>query len=264
MRLITEEVVKKIIKAGKLIVDGELRLPADCMLTPSAKAVVIDYKLKLVQPDKRTQSSHTTNSRTGSSGARQVGTGSTGGRYQLPDGSTIDVKPEHMTQLTGNQLVPKDDARIRLRGEIDILISELLKAQWRIAQLGYQALVDDLEDVYGYIGALSRAEVLEEPFEAQRVIGLSYDEVHEMSHHPKRFFGRGHLFNISYTEGEPTLLLNALRAQARRAELTFYEAFKTDDGSVSRPDLMEGYNRLSSIFYVLCLRAVTNEYGEQQ
>jgi ethanolamine utilization cobalamin adenosyltransferase len=168
-----------------------------------------------------------------------------------------------MTQLSGRVLVYKDDPRIRLRGEIDLLIAELLKAQLRADQLGVKQLVDDLEDVYRFVKALSSAEVNDAPFAMDTVIGLDYGQIREVSHHPKKYFGREHLFNISYREGELTILLNTLRAISRKAEILFYEAFKEEDGSVPRKDLMEGFNRLSSVLYILCLRSATAFYDRQ-
>jgi len=251
MKLITEDIIKKIIKAGKLVVDGELQLPADCMLTPSAQAVVIEQKLSLRLLDKP-------------EGQEKAFSKSPHGRcYKTADGRSFDYKPEHMTQLSGDLLVTKDNPRIRLRGEIDILIAELLKVQWRAAALGCTPLVSDLEDVYSYIKQLSSAEVRDEPFIVATVIGYDYQQIRSVSHHPNKHFGRGHLFNISYQEGELPLLLNALRALSRRTELAFFEAFKEKDG-VQRPDLMEGFNRLSSALSILSLRAVSGYYGEMK
>lgn len=266
MRLITEETIKKIIKAGKFVNGDCLELPADCLLTPSAKAAVIDCKLTLVQGTEQAAvqqaiRAKTQESRSGAGAATQDASAGKM-RYTLPDGSKTAVKPEHMTQLNGTQLVCKDDPRIRLRGEIDLFTAELLKAQLRLDAQGYHHLVQGLQDIYDLTGKLSRAEVLDEPFLEETIIGLSWAEVREVSHHPQKHFGRGHLFNISYREGEAVVLLNALRAFARRVELAFYDAFKQKDGSTSRPDLMEGYNRLSSALYILCLRAVTGVYGE--
>ncbi|MDR2196504.1 MAG: hypothetical protein LBO07_00860 [Coriobacteriales bacterium] len=172
----------------------------------------------------------------------------------------MSEKPEYMTQLSSDVLVFKDDARIRLRGTLDVLMAELLKTQVRVLALGCQKLLVDLEDVARFIGGLSRAEVLDEPFEVTRVAGFDYEEIRTLSHDPNASFGRGHLFELSYREGELTVLLNALRAFSRCCELAFYEAFKTADGTTGRPDLMEGYNRLSSLFYLLCLRASTGYY----
>jgi ethanolamine utilization cobalamin adenosyltransferase len=175
-------------------------------------------------------------------------------------GGIMSDKPEYLTQLAGDALVCKDNARIRLRGEVDLLMAELLKTQLRLKALGCQRLVDDLEEVGSFIKGLSRAEVLDKPFVASDIAGLDYREVRTISHNPKRHFGCDHLFELSYQDGEPSILLNALRARSRCCELAFYEAFKTEAGPTARPDLMEGYNRLSSILYIFCLRAKTGYY----
>jgi len=233
MKLITEDIVKRIIKAGKNVADGELRLPVDCVLTPAARDVVSNARLKLNLSDAPHRSTHA-----------------------HPEAT----KPEYMTHLNKDTLVPKDNLRICLRGEVDIFIAEILKVQIRAAALGTKQLVDDLEDDYGIVRELSRSEIQDEPFTANTVIGLDYSEIRKVSHHPKHYFGREHLFNISYKDGELTVLLNSLRAFSRRCELVFYEAFKQEDNTVTRPDLAEGYNRLSSIIYILCLRAASGQY----
>jgi len=259
MKLVTEANIKKIIKNGNAVQDGELRLSAECLLTPAAQAVLVDHRLKLNQTAKPLKRRPEMRPEIVSAAATDV-PASTKARYQVRGGGFLDEKPEHLTQLSGNLLVPKDDLRIHLRGTVDLLIAEILKTQIRVLALGCQRLVDDLEDVYGFVGQLSRSEVLDQPFQVSTVIGLDYSEIREISHNPNRFFGRGHLFDISYRDGELAVLLNALRAASRDCELAFYEAFKTTDGTVERVDLMAGYNRLSSLFYILCLRAATGEY----
>ena len=47
-------------------------------------------------------------------------------RYRLPGGGWIEEKPEHMTHLNGDTLVPKTHPRIRFRGKMDTLEAELL------------------------------------------------------------------------------------------------------------------------------------------
>jgi len=275
MKLITEDVVKRIINAGKKVVDGELLLPADCLVTPAAMDVITNAHLKLNQGgDKDGDKGTVPMSPSPLSPSPEEGDRGTvplsplspvepaTGRYKVLGDGFLDIKPEHLTQLHNNVLVPKDDPRIHLRGKTDLLIAEMLKVQVRAHAEGAQQLVNDLEDVYSFVGNLSRCEALDEPLSVSTVIGLGFDEIREVSHHPKRYFGRGHLFNISYRDGEFTVLLNGLRALSRQCELTFYEAFKQDDSSVARSDLMEGYNRLSSVFYILCLRAVSGWYGE--
>ena len=46
--------------------------------------------------------------------------------YRTPDGASFAEKPEHMTHLRGNILVPKTHPRIAFRGGIDTLEAELL------------------------------------------------------------------------------------------------------------------------------------------
>ena len=41
--------------------------------------------------------------------------------YRTPDGASFAEKPEHMTHLRGNILVPKTHPRIAFRGGIDTL-----------------------------------------------------------------------------------------------------------------------------------------------
>ena len=60
--------------------------------------------------------------------------------YRLANGAVLREKPEHMTHLKGNLLVPKTHPRIALRGRLDSLEAELLLCQlncekWR-AELG--------------------------------------------------------------------------------------------------------------------------------
>ena len=47
-------------------------------------------------------------------------------RYRLLSGGYAEEKPEHMTHLRGDVLVPKTHPRIRFRGMIDRLEAELL------------------------------------------------------------------------------------------------------------------------------------------
>ena len=47
-------------------------------------------------------------------------------RWQLLGGGYVEEKPEHMTHLNGEVLVPKTHPRIRFRGAMDTLEAELL------------------------------------------------------------------------------------------------------------------------------------------
>src|SRR5574344_983872 len=47
-------------------------------------------------------------------------------RYRLLNGGYVEEKPEHMTHLHGDVLVPKTHPRIVFRGKMDTLESELI------------------------------------------------------------------------------------------------------------------------------------------
>ena len=45
----------------------------------------------------------------------------------------MEEKPEEMTHLRGNRLVPKTHPRIRFRGQLDSLMAQVLELQCRAA-----------------------------------------------------------------------------------------------------------------------------------
>ena len=47
-------------------------------------------------------------------------------KYRLMGGGWLEEKPEHMTHLNGDTLVPKTHPRILFRGKLDTLEAELL------------------------------------------------------------------------------------------------------------------------------------------
>lgn len=256
MNLITEDGIKKIIKNGQLITNNELILPKNSMLTPSAKSILADHKLKLVLIDDQIEQKRTTQVMSNASdmAAKKIG------KFILESGGYLNEKPEHMTQVYGNLLVNKDHKRIKLRGEVDLLMGEIMKVQIRAKELNLNNLVSDLQEVFEYIGELSRSEVLNESINTSQVLGFNHQEIREMSHNPKKYFDHEHLFNITYELGEIPILLNSLRALIRKTEVACYEAFKLTDSTVERGDLMQGYNRLSSVMYIIIFKYLDHQY----
>ena len=57
-------------------------------------------------------------------------------RYRLLDGGFLEEKPEHMTHLHSDLLVPKTHPRILFRGKMDTLEAELLIAVTELPQWG--------------------------------------------------------------------------------------------------------------------------------
>ena len=107
--------------------------------------------------------------------------------YRTPDGAAFAEKPEHMTHLRGNILVPKTHPRIAFRGGIDTLEAELLLC----AQAADGPLRQTLCAMLDFARSLIRADVLDEPVQAVRFLGLDDDGLREHSHHPEREEGNG-------------------------------------------------------------------------
>lgn len=249
MSLITENEIKRIIKDGKYIQNDVIKLPKNAMLTPSAQSVISENKIVIKFIEDEVENSETNVFKNASNmSAEKLG------RFKSENGWYIDKKHEHMTQLYGNVLVYKDHKRIKLRGEVDLFMNEIMKVQIRAVELNLKTLISDLSEVFSYVGELSRCEVLNEPMKIDTILGLKMNEIREVSHHPKKYFDRDHLFNITYETGEVPVLISVLRAMARRVEIVCYEAFKNEDGSAARDDLVQGYNRLSSVLYIIIFR----------
>ena len=165
--------------------------------------------------------------------------------YRLLNGAEILEKPEEMTHLRGDVLVPKDHPRIRFRGAMDSLEAELL-----LCQLNHPKLAGQVGEILELARRMIRCEVLEEPLETGRLCGLTEEEQRQRSHRPQDFFGIPH-FMPSAADGAAVLALNKCRCAARAAELAAVGAFVDGDGKATRPDILRALNRMSSMIYVL-------------
>lgn len=165
--------------------------------------------------------------------------------------SAAIAKPEHMTHLREGMLVPKTHPRIALRGQLDSLQAAILLAQAELARDARHArLIEQLEDVLGYVRVLLRCEVLEQPVPSQRLLGLSEAELRERSHDPQRFYGVPRMLLPHHGMGLAYLRLNALRCAAREAELAAMRAFAAE-GWAANADFLRAMNRLSSALHIL-------------
>ncbi|MBD9254680.1 MAG: hypothetical protein EGS37_03335 [Ruthenibacterium lactatiformans] len=169
--------------------------------------------------------------------------------YRTPDGASFAEKPEHMTHLRGNILIPKTHPRIAFRGGIDTLEAELLLC----AQAADGPLRQTLCAMLDFVRSLIRADVLDEPVQTVRFLGLDGDGLREHSHHPEREEGQPHF--LPAPEDPPILLrLNRLRTAVRQTELLACHAFSRPDGTLARPDIVKALNRLSSLCWILMIR----------
>ncbi len=167
--------------------------------------------------------------------------------YRLTNGAYLKEKPEHMTHLHGDVLVEKTHPRIRFRGKMDTLEAELI-----LGQLADSRLEKSLGEILDLTRRILSCEVLGEPLGEFRLCGLTEEEQRRRSHFPQDYYGQPH-FMPSAEDGPVMARLNRVRCAAREAELAAASAFDDGQGGCSRPDLLRGLNRMSSMLYLLMI-----------
>ena len=169
-------------------------------------------------------------------------------RYGLLTGGYLEEKPEHMTHLNAEVLVPKTHPRILFRGKLDTLEAELI-----FCQLAAPHLVTPVGEVLALTRKLIRWDVLEEPVQTGKLCGLRSEELRKRSHFPQDYYGQPH-FMPGPEDGPVIAQLNRARCAAREAELAAVSAFSDRDGLPTRPDLIRVLNRISSMLYLLMIQ----------
>ena len=169
-------------------------------------------------------------------------------RYRLLSGGYAEEKPEHMTHLNGEVLVPKTHPRIRFRGKMDTLEAELI-----LCQLVPGAPEGALGEILDLSRKILRCDVLEEPLRQDTLCGLTQEEQRGRSHMPQDYYGQPH-FMPQASDGSVIAGLNRARCFAREAELTAVEAFSDREGNLLREDIPKALNRMSSMLYLLMIQ----------
>ena len=169
-------------------------------------------------------------------------------RYRLLSGGYAEEKPEHMTHLNGEVLVPKTHPRIRFRGKMDTLEAELI-----LCQLVPGAPEGALGEILDLSRKILRCDVLEEPLRQDTLCGLTQEEQRGRSHMPQDYYGQPH-FIPQASDGSVIAGLNRARCFAREAELAAVEAFSDREGNLLREDIPKTLNRMSSMLYLLMIQ----------
>lgn len=167
--------------------------------------------------------------------------------YRLANGAVFYEKPEHMTHLNGEILVPKNHPRIKFRGAMDLLQSSILLCQKEYPE-------KPLQEILELTRRLIRCDVLDEPVGEFTLCGLTQQEQRQHSHFPQTYYKTPH-FMPDVQDSMAILKLNHLRTLARQAELAAVDAFCTADGIPERDDMIRALNRVSSMLYILMIRA---------
>lgn len=178
-------------------------------------------------------------------------------------GKRFTKKPECMTQLHDNVLVTKSSHRICFRGKLDSIQSLVVYAQAVIAEVNDLKIVDDLDSILNALREIMRADVLEEDVRPFDLIGMSFEEIHERSHNPQKYYGVEQLKLPDYKLGKAYALLNMIRSGIREAEVAAARAYIVDR-QIERPDIIEALNRLSSAMHVMMSKLDCGEYNNKE
>lgn len=265
MNFITEDWLR----ANYSLSDGtEIRLPANCKLTPAARGLITDHHLivKFHDEQGRLFVESTENNPVKNDNSpyqpklKQVHgltsqQGHVAAECQLCH-QTVAKKPDTLTHLNAHTLVSKSDPRLAFRARLDSCIA---MAVWLQVEVSAEPQLW-LSDIRSVLGNIMRADVLNEPLNDFVIGGLGEKAIHMMSHQPLKYLGHDHIVP-AMEHGRNACLLNLLRTEIRETETSAASIFIDRDLVVSRPDLMQALNRLSSAVYVLMLLCVLNETG---
>ena len=169
-------------------------------------------------------------------------------RYQLLGGGYLEEKPEYMTHLNGEILVPKSHPRILFRGKLDTLEAELI-----LCQLAAEHLLNPVGEILAQTRQLIRCDVLEELVPEGKLCDLTEEEIRRHSHFPQEFYGQPH-FMPGASDGMVIARLNRARCAAREAELAAVAAFSDREGNPTRTDILRALNRMSSMLYLMMIQ----------
>lgn len=176
-------------------------------------------------------------------------------RYRLLNGGFLEEKPEHMTHLNAQVLVPKNHSRILFRGKMDTLEAELI-----LCQQADKALEKPVGEILALARQIIRCDVLEEKLQWDTLCGLTEQEQRRRSHFPQEYYGQPH-FMPQADDGPVIARLNRARCAAREAELAAVTAFSDREGNPTRVDLLRALNRMSSMLYILMVRKKAEHPG---
>lgn len=169
-------------------------------------------------------------------------------------------KPEHMTHLYGNVLVPKCHPRILYRGKLDSLQALIVLTQCEIGESSKSlGLVKNLQSILDILREMMRCDVLDEVYRNETIIGLTHAQLRERSHNPKKFYGIEPMVLPDRILGKEYALLNRIRTAVRETETAAVKAFWIGN-KFARNDIIEELNRLSSAIHIMMCMVLAGEY----
>lgn len=230
---------------------GEIHLPADSRLTPSARELLESRHLRIKYLDEQGRLFVEDNAQQ----PRPVhGLTSNDARTEACCElcrQPVAHKPDTLTHLTAEKMVAKSDPRLAFRAALD---SSIALAIWLQLELP-ESWQTWMTDIRSRLGNIMRADALEETLDAQAIAGLSEEDLHRLSHQPLRWLHHDHLVPEA-GHGRECTLMNLLRTKIRETETLAAQAFITRGFDVLCPDILQALNRLSSALYVMMILSV--------
>jgi ethanolamine utilization cobalamin adenosyltransferase len=214
--------------------DSVLKLPEGTILTPSAKSYLKERKIEVEL---------------------------VGGKQ--PPAKKAEENAEYMTTLYGDTLVNKGHKRIILRGKLDSLQSKIIEMQFQLAEKNKFKLADELSEILEFVRKLLEVEVTGKELDAFQLLNLTEKEIREMGQRPEDYYNVK-LPLPDYRMGMEIVLLNMLRTEIRETEIAAYEAYKKEDGSMERTDILMSLNRLSSLCQIMMYKVKADEYVQEK
>ncbi|GAA4082134.1 ethanolamine utilization cob(I)yrinic acid a,c-diamide adenosyltransferase EutT [Zhongshania borealis] len=243
---------------------SEVALPNGCKFTPSASQLLSERKIRIqYTTDENRVFAEQEAAEEIDAAVLRVNPLTGGNRRPLNNcvlcNNHVEQKTELLTLLDDKQLVPKTHPRIGLRGKLDTLIAHTIVVQTQFEpEKKHPLLHQSLADLRSYMGKVLRSEVTEEPLLPISMGEMDAETLHAVSHQPLKYLGHDHLVP-ELSHGKNVALINLLRAVVREAELDAVRTFVNDSYLLTRGDIVQGLNRLSSALYVLMLMTFVSE-----
>ncbi len=228
------------------------------ILTPSAKQYLNDKGITLLTEEERDSVKKEENKILENNEKKEIDKP----RFKGLSGEYYYEKPENMTHLFGNILVPKLNKRIVLRGKIDTLLAEWNVVHKKLLEKKNKKLSEDLDSIFSFIKKVMISEMTDNELSEVAVLGYTFEQIRDISHNPKKNYGLEHLFDINPNYEELILDLNLIRAKIREIELYAVETFSNNYG-IKEEKIVKAFNRMSSAIYIMMLKGKSGVYGNK-
>ncbi len=162
-------------------------------------------------------------------------------------------KTEYMTHLYENQLVLKSHPIIAFRGYMDLLQCELILMQAECNNLNFKKTSSNIKQIASLCRTILTCEVKKISFDFPLLLGLTSEQLRLRSHYPKKYYGIDH-HPPSVHSSLISLKLHRVRSLCRQTELAAINAFCKNKNKITRLDIIQALNRISSALYILALK----------